>query len=166
VNDSPVQHPAGQPLPESGPLAPRLVALIGRFHVLVVHFPIALLLVAALAEAWGLLRRSIAIPPSVRLCLTLGAVAAPVAAGLGWVHALDGFPGALSSPTSITGLHRWIGTAVGVIAPVVSLLSELDVRRGRRSLSVRWAILALALAVGAAGHFGGLLTHGPGYFDL
>jgi uncharacterized membrane protein len=146
------------------PLSARLIVLLGRFHVLAVHFPIALLLVAAVTEARGGLQRSTAVLSSGRLCLTLGALAALAAAGLGWVHALDGFAGPLSNPTSITGLHRWIGTAVGVIAPAVALLSERDVGRGRRSLGVRVSIIALGLGAGAAGHFGGLLTHGSEYF--
>ena len=142
----------------------RLVVLLGRFHVVVIHFPIALLMVAALAEAWEMLRRSSIVPSSLRVCIVLGAIASFVAVGLGWIHALDGFAGPLSSPSSITGLHRWIGTAVGVIAPVVAWLSERDARRGKRSNGVRWGIFALAAIAGAAGHFGGLLTHGSGYF--
>jgi mono/diheme cytochrome c family protein/uncharacterized membrane protein len=144
----------------------RLVALIGRLHVLVIHFPIALLVVAALCEAWQALRGSERVAPSVRLCLSLGALAAPVAAGMGWIHALDGFAGPLSDPTSVLGLHRWLGTGAGVIAPAIALLSERDARRGRRSFGVRMAIMALALAVGGAGHFGGILTHGSGLLDL
>ena len=142
----------------------RLVVLLGRLHVIVIHFPIALLLVAAVAEAWEMHRRSSVVLSSVRLCVALGAIASLVAAGLGWIHALDGFAGPLSSPTSITGLHRWIGTALGVAAPVVAWLSERDARRGTRSKIARWGIFALAAIAGAAGHFGGLLTHGAGYF--
>jgi hypothetical protein len=58
-----------------------------------------------------------------------------------------------------------LGTAAAVAAVFVAALSELDVRRGARLGGVRVAIVLLALLVGAAGHFGGLLTHGAGYFD-
>jgi uncharacterized membrane protein/mono/diheme cytochrome c family protein len=160
--------PASAPMPESWqapePPSSRAVKLLGRFHVLVVHFPIALLLIAALTEVWGTLRRSTAVSPAGRLCLLIGAISAIVAAALGWIHALDGFAGPLASPTSIMGLHRWIGAAVGAVAPVVAMFSEHDVRRGTRSRGVRACILVLGLAAGGAGHFGGLLTHGAEYF--
>jgi mono/diheme cytochrome c family protein/uncharacterized membrane protein len=163
-SDSPAlssREPQRQPELSAG----RLITLVGRFHVVVVHFPIALLLVAAFGEAWGLLHRSAAVAPSVRLCLSLGAFAALLAAGLGWVRGLDGFAGPLSDPASGTGLHRWIGTGAGVAAPMVALLSERDARRGGRSAAVRAAVIALGVLVGIAGHFGGLLTHGTEFFD-
>jgi uncharacterized membrane protein len=144
----------------------RLLALFGRFHVVLIHFPVAFIIVAAMVEAWNFLRPSAVVTSLGRMCLVLGAVAAIPAAALGWIHALDGFPGPCSDPMSIAGLHRWIGTAVGVIAPAVAIFSERDARRGKRSPILRWAILVLAALVGVAGHFGGLLTHGSGYFDL
>jgi uncharacterized membrane protein len=143
----------------------RAVVLVGRAHVILVHFPIALLLVAALTEAWGALRRSAAVPTSSRLLLGFGAIGAAAAAGLGWIHALDGFAGPFSSPISTTGLHRWIGVTVAVAAPAIALLAERDAARGTRTAGVRWAIVGLGVGTGLAAHFGGLLTHGAEYFS-
>jgi hypothetical protein len=144
----------------------RLIVLIGRLHVLAVHFPVALLVIAALCEAWEGLGGAGRVSPSVRFCLSVGAVGAVAAAGLGWVRALDGFSGPLSDPASLVGLHRWIGTGVGVTAPIVALFSERELRHGERSRGVRAAVVALGVLAGAAAHFGGLLTHGTDFFDL
>jgi hypothetical protein len=38
------------------PFLEHLLAWLGKFHVLVVHFPIALLIVAASGELWSLYR--------------------------------------------------------------------------------------------------------------
>jgi uncharacterized membrane protein len=140
----------------------RMGALAGKFHVLTIHFPIALLAAAALGELWGSLRRRIAPLPAVRYCLWLGAIAAFVSAGLGWLHAhyMD------EEPETLLTLHRWIGTAAGVFAPGVAWLSERDARAGVRRAWVRWGIVALGVLVGVAGHFGGLLVYGEHFLSF
>lgn len=151
--------PPATPPDSPSPLA-RALLLLGRTHVLLIHFPIALTTVAAAAEAWSLIRR---LPPPLaiaRFCLWFAAIAALASAGLGWLHALDGFASPFSNPLSITSLHRWLGTGAGLLAPLAALLAERDARRARRSRPALVAILLLALLTGAAGHFGGLLTHG------
>jgi mono/diheme cytochrome c family protein len=148
-----------------GPACRRLVGLLGRLHVVLVHFPVAMVITAALAEMWSILRNARALLPAVRFCLWVGAISALAAGGLGWIHAFDGFPGPFANPLTIAGLHRWIGTAAALLAPLVALIVERDTRLEKRSVLARGAIFALAAAVGVAAHFGGLLTHGPGYFD-
>ena len=165
----PVSAPV-EPTPRADPIptpsfAARAVVLIGRMHVVIVHFPIALLVSAAAAEAWGLWRKTPTIAPATRFCLWLGAISAVAAGGLGWVHALDGFPGALANPWTIAGLHRWIGTGAAVLAPLVAIGAERAVRRGTCGPLLRWAIIALGILVGVAGHFGGLLTHGAEFLS-
>ncbi len=131
----------------------------------VVHFPLAMLISAALAELWAVVRGMQPRLATVRFCLWVGSLGALGAGVLGWVHALDGFPSPTANPLTVAGLHRWIGTVAAVLAPGAALLVERDYRLGRRTALARGAILALAAVAGIAGHFGGLLTHGPGFFD-
>lgn len=169
---------AGDPQAPAAPDAPRdaapprddsslhrLITLIGRFHVVVIHFPIAMLVTAALAELRAFAQRSHVPPPAVRFCLWIGAISAIAAAALGWIHALDGFPGPLADPLSLANLHRWLGTAAAALAPLVALAAERDARNRSRTPLTRTAILLLAGAVAAAAHFGGLLTHGAGFLS-
>src|SRR5436190_1766763 len=62
----------------------------GVFHPAVVHFPIALLTVAALMEALAIVRarsvKSAAMSQTALTCLLLGAAGAVVAATLGWAN--------------------------------------------------------------------------------
>lgn len=61
----------------------RLVRYVGKFHPLVVHFPIALILVAALAEFLFLRTRRQFFTDAARFSIAVGAVAA----SLGWAAA-------------------------------------------------------------------------------
>jgi hypothetical protein len=48
---------------------------------------------------------------------------------------------------------------------ILAVLSEIDSRRGVRSWRFRLLLLLVALLVAAAGHLGGLMVYGEGYFD-
>src|SRR5205807_10514277 len=68
------------------PFDQHLLLWLGKFHVSVIHFPIALLLAAAVGEFWSLWRRLPIPSAAVRFCVLLGAAAAVPAAALGWLH--------------------------------------------------------------------------------
>jgi uncharacterized membrane protein len=138
--------------------------LLGRFHPMAVHFPIALLLAAALLDAWRRLRRRTAPAPLVMILLVLGAAGAVLAAALGWAAAAFEKPDAESART--LALHRWTGVAVAVLAPLVALLA-FRARRSRGAVLIgiyRASLWILVAGVGAAGHYGGMLVFGEGYF--
>jgi mono/diheme cytochrome c family protein/uncharacterized membrane protein len=139
----------------------RILAWLGKFHVLVIHFPIALLATAALVEilaAW----RGDRIPEAmVRVSVLLGTAGALAAVALGWLHADLGGQGSGGVLTA----HRWLGTAAGLWSLAVVLLSEWDSRRGHRSLVFRLVLWIGAFLVAITAHFGGLLVHGSRFFD-
>jgi uncharacterized membrane protein/mono/diheme cytochrome c family protein len=143
------------------PSLSRILAWIGKFHVLVIHFPIALLATAALVEilaAW----RGDRIPEAmVRVSVLLGTAGALAAVTLGWLHADLGGQGSGGVLTA----HRWLGTAGGLWSLAVVLLSEWDSRRGHRSLLFRLVLWIGAFLVAITAHFGGLLVHGSRFFD-
>jgi uncharacterized membrane protein len=140
----------------------RLLAWLGKFHILVVHFPIALLTAAAAGEAWCLLRRRREPWPPVGFCVLLGTAGAVCAAALGWLHAEAGGYG-LGSP-ALLALHRWAGTVTAAWCVGVALLCERDARRGVRGWAFRVALWVGAALVGAAAHLGGSLVHGEDFF--
>lgn len=144
------------------PMLERIGAFVGRFHILTVHFPIALLAAAALAELWSAARGRGVPLAAVRFTLWLGAAGAVGSAGLGWLHAYY----MAGEPEQLLMWHRWLGTAAGALAPLVAWMSERDSRAGSRRRSVRWAILALALLVGVAAHFGGTLVYGSNFLSF
>ncbi|MGF1449623.1 MAG: DUF2231 domain-containing protein [Opitutales bacterium] len=149
--------------PRKKGLGGQLLSVMGRAHPLVVHFPIALLLLAGLAE---LARQLSTYPrgaaPVVGWCLWIGAPAAVVAALSGWFNvSVQGYGEAT------VFWHRWTGVGVAAIA-VAALGLHLWTRQ--RPGSPRWLVLVLlvVLTIGilVAGHTGGELVHGEGYFNL
>jgi hypothetical protein len=140
-----------------------LLRWLGKFHILVIHFPIALLTASALGELWYAWR-GVRVPmPAVRFCVALGAASAVAAALLGWLHADFGGFGA-DDPDAL-GLHRWVGTVAALWAVPIVLLSERDAHRCWRSNSFRVALWLGALLIGVAGHLGGILVHGNTFLD-
>ena len=139
----------------------RLLTWIGKIHLLILHFPIALLIAAAGRETWSMVRGCRVPAPEVRYCVLLGATAAVFTVALGWLHALGGNGAGLPR---VQTLHRWLGTSAGVWLVATLCVSEGDVRRGERSSIARVLILAGTVLVGLAASFGGILAQGEDYF--
>ncbi len=133
-----------------------------RFHVLTAHFPIALLLAAALGEGWAVWRRDPAPSPTVRFCLWTGTAGALLTAALGWPHAaLTGFS---DSAGSSLQWHRWIGTFAALIAVATLAVGERDLEKNHLlRLAFRALLFTLAILIAVTGHLGGMLTHGEDF---
>jgi hypothetical protein len=139
-----------------------LLRWLGKFHILGIHFPIALLTTAAVAEAWCACRRMREPWPLVRFCVLVGTAGALSTAALGWLHADAGGYGNFSLP--LLTLHRWIGTTAAVWSLGSTLLSERDARHGKRSQAFRVVLWTGSALIGMAAHFGGSLVHGEDFF--
>lgn len=129
--------------------------LYGRLHPLVLHFPIALLLTAALIEALSFKARTGWLRRAGLALLALGAVSAVVAASMGYTLSIvDRHTG-----EAVTW-HRLLGLSVAGFA-LLALLLRLRLDRGQRVGPAYAVTLGICVvAVFGAGHFGGELTHG------
>lgn len=136
-----------------------LPAFLGRFHPTVLHFPIALLLLAALLEILqGASRGRWRFP--VAFILFCGALGAVLAMALGW-H--------LMATEAVTGVladrHKQGGIVVAFLA-VAALFVRLIPAAETRPVA-RWSYRGLLLATGLmlvrTSHDGGSLTHGEDY---
>ncbi len=141
--------------------ADRILHWVGKFHLLMLHFPIALVLAAGVGEVWSAWRRSSIPSDTVRFCLWIGALGAIPTAGLGWLFAAAG-TGAGSPQLLLT--HRWLGTTAAVVLILTAICAERDVRRGVRNRWVRLLLLAGVLITAVTAHFGGLMVHGRDFF--
>jgi mono/diheme cytochrome c family protein len=155
-------------LPPTAPASPftatSVLAWLGRFHILVIHFPIALLATAAFLEIIAAWRGNRMPEATVRICVLLGAASSVAAVALGWLHADVGGFGNISG--GILTLHRWLGTAVGLWSIGIVLLSERDSRCYQRSSMFRVLLWLGAFLVAITAHFGGLLVHGSNFFGM
>ena len=129
---------------------------LGRFHPILVHLPIGLLVAVPILEIVGWVARRPELRASAGFLLGLAAAGALVAAADGW---LLGWSGGYSGPT-VTH-HMWGGVALAALC-----LATAAVRRsppgGAWGLAfVYWPLLLASLALLTwTGHEGSKLTHG------
>ena len=139
-------------LPPDGNERAEWVQFIGRFHPLLVHFPIALFVLVPILEIVGRSARFEYLRLSVNFVLALATFGATIAAILGWCLARSGG----YSGTLITQ-HMWGGLLLSIICWLCWLLHTQQ-----RELGVTYAIV-LALGVGLVawtGYRGGQLSLG------
>ena len=141
--------------------AARLIGWLGKFHLLLLHFPIALVVVAGVGEVWSVWQRNPLPSESVRFCLWLAALAAIPTATLGWLFAAAG--NGIGSPQLLV-THRWLGTAAAVWLVITALFAEHDARHQVRTLRVRFLLISGIIATALTAHLGGLMAHGDDYF--
>ena len=137
------------------------MALIGKLHPLLVHFPIALVMAAAAAEVAAIATPRHAWHTVAVANLRAGAAIGVVTAVTGWVLA-----GSTSvDATSALEWHRWMGMAGAVGALGAALLSSHRHVPSRRSVFVyRVALFGAAFLVAITGHLGGTLVWGAEFF--
>lgn len=135
-------------------LVGQLTGFAGRLHPLLLHLPIGSVVALASCELWALVRRR-PLEPSIRVLLvSLVCLSAVASAAAGWLLASEPAYGVSQTLT----WHRWLGVAVAVLA-TLTLIATVA-----KKASLYLGLLAATLvAIGPAGHFGAVLTHGPGY---
>jgi uncharacterized membrane protein len=135
------------------------MTLIGRLHPLLVHFPIALILIAAVAELASLATRFRTWHAVAVANVRAGAAFAIASAAAGWLLASSRIVEA--SPT--LEWHRWLGLIAAIAAITAALMTvRFDQMRQRRWL-YRIALFSAAAFVAVAGHFGALLVWGADF---
>ncbi|MBC8770631.1 hypothetical protein H4O18_21780 [Arenibacter sp. BSSL-BM3] len=129
---------------------PSLVAWLGRWHPLILHFPIVLLLMAA---AIGLFNRIVP-----KLLLTVATLSALVTAITGFFLGTETVP-----KGDLIFWHQWMGSGVAILAVLWYWLSTNHLQQ---TYLVKGIQVVLILLVGFTGHFGGMITHGEDFLAL
>jgi mono/diheme cytochrome c family protein/uncharacterized membrane protein len=139
-----------------------LVAWLGKSHRPAVHFPIALLVTAALAELLKIVTGRLSFDFASRYCIWVGAIMTVIAAVLGWF--LGGFR--LTDPSWILTTHRWSGVFTVACAGLVLGLSEVSRRRPttRPRIWFRIALFGSVAVVMVTGFFGGAVAFGLDHY--
>jgi uncharacterized membrane protein len=136
------------------------MAFIGRLHPVLIHFPIALVIVAVAAETAATATvdhrwRTVAIA-NVRA----GAAFALVAAIAGWSLAQT----TSTESTTLLEWHRWLGTLGAGLTLAAAVATS---RAGRRASVDLWRFRVTLFAAGAlvavTGHLGGVLVWGADF---
>lgn len=127
---------------------------IGRFHPLLVHLPIGILVVACIFQ-WLVLREKFSgLQQAIPVLLLWGGLAAAASCISGYLLSdTADYPGDLVSS------HQWLGIATAI----VSLGFYFLYQRKEVVPYLKWLAAIVLVLVTITGHIGGSLTHGEGY---
>lgn len=142
--------------------AETLVKFLGRFHPIMVHFPIAFILGAFLLEVLGSLNGSSSLAFVSRVLLLMGVLGAVIAIALGFA-AIAEYGG-----DSLVQDHKWVA-----LASFLTMVFATSIREAveRRYLSESWLLgyrfflLLTTLLIAWAGYLGGEMVHGVGHLS-
>ena len=122
---------------------------MGKFHPLIVHLPIGILLLNAVFVLLSKTKRYNHLSATIPITLFFGALSATAACLTGWFLSESG-----GYTEGVLFYHKWLGIAVAV----ASWLLLFSKKQGN---IMAWLLLVAGLSI--TGHFGGTLTHGEGY---
>ncbi|MCH9022117.1 MAG: hypothetical protein IID32_05075, partial [Planctomycetes bacterium] len=143
---------------QSGDQLSQTILFLGRFHMVVLHLPIGLIVTLILLELYILVRSAKQLMPAVWIVLSLACVSAITAATFGTFLSWSG-----EYDPELIFWHKWLGISTAVLAAGVTLAQRRSSRsRGWTSAYLTiFVVLMISLTLG--GHKGGQLTHGKNF---
>lgn len=146
---------------------PSMVTLFGRAHVVMVHFPVALLILLALIEVLRWRRPAGSMDQTVLIIAVIAALSSIVSVIQGLMLD-DGDSDGESRYAQLLALHKWLGISTAVFAIGAALIAvrrqlgdTLGLTRIYRAL-----VLPGAALVSLTGHYGGAAVHGEDYLPI
>lgn len=136
---------------------PDFVIFVGRFHPLLVHLPIGMLLVAITMHFLARKESFLYLKKSIPFILAVGTISAIVTCVLGYLLSYQGGYNeeALSD-------HQWLGIGVTVISILAYFVSVWE-KTKQNNLLNSIVMVVISVGLGFTGHLGGNLTHGSTY---
>ncbi len=131
-----------------------MLEFLGRFHPVLVHLPIGILLIALLMQYLSSKEKYAGLSEAVTISLLIGMLSAFASCITGYLLSLSG-----DYDRSAISWHMWMGFGVAIVSAL------LYVRRinNRRDKIYKVMSGALVLLIIITGHLGGNLTHGADY---
>ncbi len=135
---------------------------MGRLHPMIVHFPIALLVLAALLELYSLKNFDSSLRPGINVLVFAGAASALVTVLFGWLLFLQE-----EIEGDVVTIHQVLGNVTAILTTGTAiLLYQLLKRKGDTTIKAYRILLFIStIGVSVAGHFGASLTHGDDYLS-
>lgn len=143
--------------------------LLGRFHVVLIHFPIALIFVLAFLELKFFFSGANesaeeSSPDTYNWMLFIAMLGGVISVLTGWFAA--GEFTSTGQMAEVLELHRWLGFAVAISTVGLWVLNLKVGSTGVYRDLYRMLIVALAILVGTTAHYGGKLVHGLDYLPF
>ena len=128
--------------------------LLGRFHPLLVHLPIGILLLACLFSFLIKKEKYAALKPALGIALFWGMLSAIASCITGFLLSKSG-----DYDETAVNQHQWLGIATAITASVFYYFY----RKNKPVLNQKWLPITLIGLIMITGHLGGSLTHGSDY---
>ena len=125
---------------------------IGRFHPVLVHLPIGILLIAAVFYALSLREQYKALQQATTVALLLGMLSAIGSSISGYLLSISG-----DYENDAVSTHKWMGFAVAAFSIICYFL------HAKKNNSVKWVIGLMTILIFITGHTGGSITHGSDF---
>jgi len=126
--------------------------LIGRFHPLLVHLPIGILLIAALFQLLALKPKYASMHAATSIALFWGMISAIVSCISGYLLSLSG-----DYDEELVDTHKWFAISTASVSLIAYLFNRWE------NEFAKWVILLMVPLIIITGHLGGSLTHGSDY---
>ena len=141
-----------------------MLKFFGQFHPSIIHFPVALLMLAALAEFIYLFKPLPHLRNVLSFNLYLAAPSSIIAAVLGWC--LAAAEGVTPDLKGTLYWHRWLGTGTAALALLLLVMWHFENTKSKSGPSVfRLLLFSGALLVAVTGHLGGQLVYGVDWYE-
>lgn len=135
------------------------MTLTGRLHPLLLHFPIALVIIAALAELAATRVHQRVLHVVAVANIRVAALFAAAAAVSGWVLA----SASVVDDVQLLQWHRWIGTSAAVATIAAALTATIDAQSSMGRWVYRIGLWGAAALVAITGHLGARLVWGANF---
>ena len=124
---------------------------IGRFHPVLVHMPVGILLMAALFIGLSAAKKFQSLRDAITISLFLGMLSAIASCVTGFLLSkTDNYDGVLLFK------HQWFAIAVAVVSAIVCYLHL-------KNKDTKWIAGLMVVLVMITGHLGGSITHGSDF---
>lgn len=135
------------------------ISWIGRFHLLLLHFPIALIIMTVVAEWLNIWYDRPVFEHAARFMIAAAAIFAPITALLGFALGYGQHYEGLS--LDLYEWHRYFGVTTAGLTVIAAILKERYIRQLSPSLTAYYICLFfLFICVNLTGTFGGSLAFG------
>jgi uncharacterized membrane protein/mono/diheme cytochrome c family protein len=125
---------------------------IGRFHPVLVHLPVGILLLAVLFQWLSAKEKFQSLYPAIDIALLCGMLSAIASCVSGYLLSISG-----DYDEAVIFKHQWFGISVAIISVIAYFLHK------RKNGQTKWVMPLLALLIIITGHLGGSITHGADY---
>ena len=126
--------------------------VIGRFHPVLVHLPIGILLLAGLFQLLALKPKYASLHGAMSIALFWGMISAILSCISGYLLSQSG-----DYDEELVNTHKWFGISTAFISLIAYLFNRWE------NVYAKWVILLMVPAIIITGHLGGTLTHGTDY---